>query len=254
MRHPELALVDLGGEGLLFPPEVCEIFPDQPFKGKLTDTQMAAMITVSAQTPNVNAASIVGPGLTELGFRAHASPHLAAFGITIGNEMSVVPGRILSPPTIKYGQGESEVNDRASWNMRGVKFTRGAKLEKWAVLIVKDNRPDDEFPTTNDPGLMATVRGFARMCRTSGMTVDQKDPVIAMAEVPPWTHSDPTRADAIGVIKQKLVGLGKPTVVLVILSSNDKHIYAGIKHVCDCELDLGKLTTFSLILQSTNDS
>ncbi|KDR79292.1 hypothetical protein GALMADRAFT_137154 [Galerina marginata CBS 339.88] len=252
LRYPLLALVDLGGDRLLFPPEVCEILPDQPFKGKLTEEQMAAMITVAANPPNVNAASIVGPGLTELGFKPFASQQLTAFGITIGNEMAVVPGRILSPPTIKYGQGESTVNDRASWNLRGVKFARGAKLEKWAVLIVKDGHPDDEFPSTNDPKLLATVRGFAKMCRTSGMTVDQKDPVFAMAEVPERTMTDPTRAAAIEAIKQKLASLGKPSIVLVLLSSSDKHIYAGIKHVCDCELDLATVCVQSAKFRSEN--
>ncbi|KDR77135.1 hypothetical protein GALMADRAFT_66053 [Galerina marginata CBS 339.88] len=247
LRRPELPLVDVGGQkSNLLPAELCEILPDQPFRGKLTDEHTAAMITAAAKPPNVNAQSIVGPGLNELGFRPNASPQLNAFGISIGNQMTVVPGRILPPPGIKYGQGEPRVDDRASWNLRNVKFAKGARLEKWAVLIIKDGHSRDEFPSTTDPELLSTIRGFAKMCRDSGMTVEQQDPIVAMAQVPSKTAIDPTRAAAIQVIRQQLMSLpGKPSIVLVLLSSSDKHIYSGIKHLCDSHLDVATVCVHS---------
>lgn len=240
LRYPNLPLVDVGGQkSNLLPPEVCEILPNQPFRGKLTDEHTAVMITAAAKPPNVNATSIVGPGLNELGFRPNASPQLNAFGISIGNEMTVVPGRILPPPGIKYGQGEPRVDDRASWNLRNVKFAKGARLDSWAVLIIKDGHQRDEFGSTSDPDLLNTVQEFAKMCRVSGMIVDQKDPRFVMAQLPPRTPTDPTRAAAITVINQQLKSLpGKPSMIMVLLSSSDKHVYSGIKHLCDCHLDV----------------
>ena len=240
MRYPDIPLVDVGGQkSNLLPAEICEILPDQPFRGKLTDEHTAAMITVAAKPPNVNATSIAERGLGELGFIS-GSPQFNAFGISIGNEMTVVPGRILSPPGIKYGQGTPSVDERASWNLRNVKFTKGARLENWAVLVILDGNSRDEFSKPDDPELQATYRGFATMCKNSGMSVEQKDPRVAAARLPQKTPTDPTRAAAVNIIKQQLTSLKpKPSLVLVLLSNGDKHVYAGIKHLCDSYLDLG---------------
>ena len=218
---------------------MCEILPNQPFRGKLTDEHTAAMITVSAKPPNINAMSIVDRGLDELGFKRGAA-QLSAFGISVGTEMTVVPGRILSPPGIKYGQGTPSVDERASWNLRNVKFAKGARLENWAVLVILDGNTRDEFSRPDDPELQATYRGFADMCRNSGMTVDKKDPAVVAARLPPKNPNDPTRSQAITTIRQQLMTLkSKPSLVLILLSSGDKHIYSGIKYLCDSHLDLG---------------
>ncbi|TFY75054.1 hypothetical protein EWM64_g8956, partial [Hericium alpestre] len=86
LRYPNLPLVDVGGQKQnLLPPEVCTILAGQPFRGKLLDEHTAQMILVAAKPPNVNAGMITTSGLTELGFRAGASPVLNAFGVSIGD-------------------------------------------------------------------------------------------------------------------------------------------------------------------------
>ena len=236
LRHPELPLVDVGGQRSNYlPPEVCEILPGQPFRGKLSDEHTAAMITVACKPPNVNAAAIVGQGLRELGYPERASP-LGAFGISIGTEMAVVPGRILPSPGIKYRSGTPRVDERASWNLRDVKFAVGGRLEKWAVLLILDNNPG-EFRDTHDHDLRSVVSGFASMCRTSGMNVEAADPLFISARLPPKNASDPTRSDAIKAIHTAIKTLkSKPNLILVILSNGDKHVYSGLKHLCDCQL------------------
>lgn len=228
----------MGGQKSVYvPPELCEILPNQPFRGKLTDEHTAEMIKVAAKPPNINAAAIVGPGLDQLGFRQGAGA-MGAFGISIGTEMAVVPGRILSAPGIRYGQGTPRVDDRASWNLRDVKFARGGKLTNWAVLLIRDGNQRDEFSSVNDPELIAVVRGFADMCKTSGMNVDPKPPAMIQVDLPPKNLQDPVRGPAINAIRTELLKLkGKPGFVLVILSNGDKHVYSGIKHLCDSYLD-----------------
>ncbi|KAG5645156.1 hypothetical protein DXG03_006780 [Asterophora parasitica] len=246
LKFPDLPLVDVGGmKSNYLPAEVCDILPNQPYRGKLTDEHTASMILVAAKPPNVNANAIVGRGLNELGFRQGADP-LGAFGISIGSEMTVVPGRILPRPGIKYGQGTPEVDDRASWNLRNVRFAKGATLNNWAVLIVKDGNYRDEFKGPADPELLHTLTGFADMCRKSGMNVDRKEPVVLEAALPTKDRTDPTRAAAITVIRSTLRSMkGKPTMVLVILSNGDKHVYSGIKHLCDSHLDLATVCVHS---------
>ncbi len=242
LRYPNLPLVDVGGQkSILLPPEVCSILPGQPFRGRLLDEQTGEMIKVAAKTPNVNANAITVSGLRELGFLrgSNVSPILDVFGVTIGNEMAVVPGRILTPPRIRYGKGEQSVDDRASWNLRNVVFAEGSKLGAWTVLVIKDGNRREEFGDAQDPELRGVIQGFASMCRTCGISVPQAPPLIAVAELPRKDPQDPIRSHAINVIRSALMATKqKPSFLLVILSNGDKHIYSGLKHLCDVYLDV----------------
>lgn len=237
LRHPDLQLVDVGGQKVNYlPAEVCEILPDQPFRGKLTDEHTASMITVACQPPNVNADAIVNQGLNNLGLKV-AGPELQSFGVSIGPDMAVVPGRILPKPGIGYLTGPASIDDKASWNLRGVKFASGAKLDRWTVLVIKDGTRD-EFGGSSDPELLDVVRGFRNMCNTSGMHVNA-DPNYATAQLPPKNQSDPMRRAAIETIKNTLLAVKpKPLLLFVMLASGDKGVYEGLKHLCDVFLDV----------------
>lgn len=231
--------MDVGGSKANFlPAELCEIIENQPFRGKLLDEHTAEMIRVACNPPNVNAQAIVGRGLRELGFTQPVHP-LQAFGISVGNEMAVVPGRILPSPKIRYGQGAPSVDERASWNLRNVKFAQGGRLTNWGVLVIKDGGRDEFRGGVDDPELRNVVQGFANMCRTSGMNVDQTPPKFAVAELPRKIPNDPIRMAIRAAVQAALrTMVPKPTVVLVMLSSGDRHVYSGIKHLCDVLLDL----------------
>ncbi|KAI0768207.1 Piwi domain-containing protein [Trametes elegans] len=240
LRFPDLPLIDVGGQNTNYlPAELCTILENQPFRGKLLEEHTAAMITVACQPPNVNAQAIVGRGLHEFGF-AQKPPPLDAFGISVGTEMAVVPGRILPPPVVRYHGGPlAGVDDRAAWNLRGVRFSLGARLEKWAALLIQDGNRRDEFAGADDPELHATLRAFADMCGRSGMAVDRAPPAVVAARLPPKVAEDPLRKQAVLAIRQALTGLRpKPRAVLVVLSSGDRHVYAGLKHLCDVFLDV----------------
>lgn len=229
-----------GQNNTMLPAEVCKILPNQAFKGKLTDEHTANMITVAAKPPNINAQNIVHHGLSQLGFRNTAPNQLEAFGISIGDQMTVVPARMLRPPGIKYGQGTPQVDDRASWNLRDVKFAKGARLESWGVLVIKDGNRD-EFQGPGDPALKHTVQGFASMCRKSGMAVEPKDPMYAYVSLTPKDRRDPTRSAAMSDIGKALKTMpGRPSIILVVLSNGDKHVYNGVKHLCDVSLGICK--------------
>ncbi|KAG6884814.1 hypothetical protein C0993_008033 [Termitomyces sp. T159_Od127] len=253
LKKPDLPLVDVGGtKANYLPSELCEILPNQAFRGKLTDEQTASMITIAAKPPNINANAIVNRGLNELGFRQGAGS-LGAFGISIGTEMAVVPGRILPPPGIKYGAGTPQVDDRASWNLRNVRFAKGATLSNWAVLLIRDGNDRDEFASTSDPELMRTMKGFADMCKNSGMNVNNAPPTVVQCQLPRKDRVDPSRAQAISAIRTTLRSLKtKPNLVLVLLSNSDKHVYSGLKHLCDSHLDLGQLQYFANVALKVN--
>jgi eukaryotic translation initiation factor 2C len=71
------------------------------------------MIKVACLPANRNAELITQPGLGKLGFRTTADP-LGAFGVSVGTEMAVVPGRILQKPVIKYSTSQAFADERAS--------------------------------------------------------------------------------------------------------------------------------------------
>jgi hypothetical protein len=170
--------------------------------------------------------------------------------------MSVVPGRILPSPGIKYHQagGAPKVDDRASWNLRDVKFLRGATLSNWLVLLIKDEgdvggRQANEFYGTNDPELTTTINGFSTLCRNSGINVGSQPRYVA-ASIPAKDRNDPVRAGAIRAIRAAITSVPKPDFVLVLLSNGDKHVYNGIKHLCDSYLDVATVCVQSSKIRS----
>ncbi|OBZ66780.1 Protein argonaute MEL1 [Grifola frondosa] len=199
---------------------MCTILENQPFRGKLLDEHTAKMILVACQPPNVNAQAIVGRGLDELGFRQGAAP-MDAFGIRVGNEMAVVPGRILNPPTVRYSQGAAQIDDRASWNLRNVRFSVGAKLEKWAVLLIKDGNPRDEY--------VSEVGDDGR----------QSPPAYAVAQLPRKSNDDPIRRVAIQAIRTALMGIKSSRSWSLLFCPTEIGTYTlWLKHLCDVYLDV----------------
>lgn len=215
--------------------ELCDIVPNQAFKGRLLDEHTAEMIKYACQPANVNGQYINNNGLTELGFRPDAgSAH--GFGIRISKDMAVVPGRILPRPGVRYGQGTPSVDDRASWNLINVKFAVPGTVAAWAVLVVRDGNRDD-FAGPNDPELQATMQGFAAMCRKCGMNFPTNaPPQYASVDLPRKSQQDPTRKESIKAIRATIMTLKKPSFIMVCLSNGDKHIYSGLKHLCDVYL------------------
>jgi eukaryotic translation initiation factor 2C len=225
----------------LLPPELCEILPSQPYRGKLYDEYAVEMSKCATIPPSVKAQAIEVQGLRELGL-APNSPTLTAFGVKVGREMATIPGRILNSPIPKYRQDtNSDFNaDKASWNLKSVKFTKGATLEKWAVLLIHDGH--DEFKGTNDPELINTLEDFQNTCKISGMKVKSR-PVIAEVRVPKQDPTnDPMRSHAIKAIREQMAQSfkEKPKLLLVILSDGDRHIYSGLKRLCDVNADVGE--------------
>ena len=216
------------------------IMEKQPYRGKVPDELTANMLAVACQFPNANGDAIMNRGLLELGL-SQSPPPANAFGITVGSEMAVVPGRILAPPAVRYSGGNPPQVDseKAQWNMRGVRFAVGARLDKWAILLIQDGNPRDEFQGPGDPELDRTWRGFADMCKRSGMVVDQSPPQIVVAQLPRKSGEDPLRKAAVQRIREALLTVRpKPKIVLVMLSNGDRHVYSGLKHLCDVFLDV----------------
>lgn len=232
------------------PAELCFILPHQPFQGKLPDNATSRMIKYACNAPRKNVNDIVQHGLHRLGFqKTTAPPALREFGLTVGNEMTNVPARILPPPSILYAHGRATVDQRASWNFKDKQFKDPKTLNNWAVLIIKDGLGSD-FVGPYDKGLIRILEAFALFCNNSGMSV-VADPAVTTATLPPKVSTDPFRKQGINAIRDALLRLpNKPSIVLVMLSNSDRPIYAGLKALCDGKLDVHTVCCLSQKIQS----
>jgi eukaryotic translation initiation factor 2C len=236
LKRPEL-LIDLGTKekSNFVPAELCQILPNQPFRGKLSDNHTAAMINYACNPPADNARSIVHHGLPLLGLTGSDSQALNAFGITVSSEMAVVPARILEPPHLLYAQNKSAdvKKDRASWNLQNRKFYRGQQLDNWGVyLIITGSR--DDFANPQDPALTALIKAFQESCLAAGMRVG-KPSAIRGANIATEQN------DGNALHKKLLESIGNLksySFLLVILSNADKRVYATVRRVCDIDLGI----------------
>lgn len=182
------------------------------------------MIKVACNRPRENAEAITNIGFPSLGLSPRST--LEPFGISIGTEMAVIPGRELAPPGLNYKVGNARVNN-GSWNILDVKFHRGALIPSWCVLVVRDGRNMLQGP--DDPQLLGLVDGFATKLRKSGMGVPPGKPVIKPIRLFPLNTDDGVRSRSVQLIRDVLSSAGKPGFVLVLLEARDNYIYPAIK-------------------------
>ncbi|KAG2034653.1 Piwi domain-containing protein [Suillus americanus] len=245
LRHADdLPVVDISGPNSKFsiyvPAELCEIEPGQPFRGRLNEKETSNMIRFACNPPKVNADAIIERGLPTLGFTPETigSP-LSGFGITVDNNMAVIPARELPPPRLSYGAGGRPPNiNNGSWNIVDVKFHHGGAIKSWWMLVVREKDGRSVFSGADDPILTNLWRGFGEKCRNSGISLGSQPVKLAQSLIP--RADDPGRQQALDSIRQKIKEniseRGKPSFILVLLSRRDNYIYPGIKRICDVEL------------------
>ncbi|KIJ59485.1 hypothetical protein HYDPIDRAFT_118463 [Hydnomerulius pinastri MD-312] len=244
LKFPDLPVVDIAGPNakhpIYVPPEMCEILPGQPFRGKLNDKETSQMIRYACNPPAVNARTIVNQGLPTLGLTV-PNQTLQNFGLTVSSEMAKIPGRELPPPRLSYKAGKPPTVNNGSWNILDVKFHHGGVVKSWWILVV--NEGDRMFSGPNDQRLVGLWKGFAQKCQNSGMTgiSPNTPPTLIPVNLPNPASDTSGRQKALETIRQHIgnnMRNGKPTFALVILSGRDNYIYPGIKRICDVELGI----------------
>jgi hypothetical protein len=214
------------------PAELCEIERGNVYRDKLGSAETSEMIRCACSPPRVNADKIVDDGFRSLGLNPPQSP-LTGFGITIDNQLLVVPGRELSPPKLAYGGSRQLMVNNGGWNIVQNKFQRGAAVTEWWVLVVQDGRGRIKGPS--DPGFKGLIDAFRNKLVSSGMTVPPRLPNLLQPAKLVDPARDPNRKESLNIIKNILKselqkGQGrKPSFILVILENTDHYIYPGIK-------------------------
>ncbi|KAF8133991.1 Piwi domain-containing protein [Boletus edulis] len=244
LRHPELPVVNIAGPNskhpIYVPPELCEILPGQPFRGKLDDQQTTEMLRFACKRPPENAHAILNQGFPLLGLTSN-NQTLSNFGLEVSNNMAGVPFRELPPPNVSYKGGQPPRVNNGSWNILDVQFRVSGVVKSWWILVVAD--PQSVFKGPDDPQLIGLWKGFAGKCQRSGMTgIDPGRPPNLVPVKLENPATDPARQRSLAIIRSTIrdnqARLGTPSFMLVILSKRDNYIYPGIKRICDVELGI----------------
>ena len=244
MKRPGLPVVDISGPNakhpIYVPPELCEILPGQPFRGKLDDEQTTLMLRFACKRPAENAQTILNQGFPLLGLTSN-NQKLSNFNVSVSSNMAGVPFRELPAPSVSYRGGKPPNVNNGSWNILDVKFHHGGAVKSWWILMVTEQRA--VFNGPGDPQLTSLWKGFAGKCQRSGMTGISPDSAPALLNVNlvnPAT--DPGRQQSLAQIRTTIrtnqAQRGTPSFVLVILTKRDNYIYPGIKRICDVELGI----------------
>ncbi|KAK7436871.1 hypothetical protein VKT23_018893 [Stygiomarasmius scandens] len=244
LEHPDdLPVVDVAPKNIkkstYIPAELCEVEPGQPYRGVLTGPETRNMVRNACNKPAFNATKITEEGFAKLGLKPPTSP-VNGFGISVSDEMAVVPARELPPPSLNYfGPSGIKRPSNGAWNIVDGKFHRGAQISKWWVLVVRDGR--DLVKTKDDRGLVTLLEKFRDKMRSKGMTVPDQLPDPVVTDVLPWEpRQDPRRQAAVKglrkIMTEEVQRKGKPNFILVILSNEDKFIYPAIKRIGDVDL------------------
>ena len=140
--------MDVGdNERNLLPPEICDILPDQPLRGDLVDEHVADLI------------------------EATTTPLDANTGPLIALNQEPVPKHPPPAPGINYDHDKPSINEKVTRIPRPIKLAFGGRLTEWAVLLINDGNPQNEFQGVGDPALKKAVRGLMDMCSNFDMQV-----------------------------------------------------------------------------------
>lgn len=202
------------------------------------------MLRVACQKPDVNLDLIRGEGFSRLAITS-GSPHgtMKNFGITIDDQPAVIPARILPPPGISYAKGRANPRD-GSWNILDVKFHRGGNMNRWAALVVREQKIPPLWTGGEDANMWKFMQTFAEKCRSAGMTLaPQRCAIRPTALLKPYDgERDPSRSEAVEEIRKHMRDLAnanpRPTFILVLLQNRDNYIYPAIKRIGDMELGI----------------
>ncbi|KAI0291922.1 Piwi domain-containing protein [Multifurca ochricompacta] len=199
-----LPVIDIGNKdnSVYVPAELCEIEPGEPHLGRLGPKEMAAMLR--------HATWVVTLGLYS------PTPVLDAFGVRMSGEMSIIPARELPAPKVTYAKGSPQVQN-GSWNLRDVKFHRGAKALNWKVLVVCNSKGGPTFKGTTDPGLESFIKTFADKCRGSGIDLASRPSLILETGKLTRDDKDKRRTNATAQISRTIERFGNTKNIDFIL-------------------------------------
>uniref|UniRef100_M8BNW6 Protein argonaute 1B n=1 Tax=Aegilops tauschii TaxID=37682 RepID=M8BNW6_AEGTA len=159
-------------------------------------------------------------------------PHAKEFGITFENKLTIVKGRVLPPPVLKFndqGKVKEFLPKVGKWNMRLKQMVKGGEVNTWACI----NFASD----ITHAAAVAFCDELAVMCVISGMNF-KGDPVLPLVNAKP-NHVRPFLKKHYQRFMEILRPLHKELdLLIVILPDKNGTLYGDIKRICETDLGL----------------
>ncbi|BGP40812.1 Protein argonaute [Rhodotorula kratochvilovae] len=245
---PKMQCVELRG-GQFVPMDCLELVHGTAIPPtKLTATQAAAMINVSAKPPAERRAAIdairkdadFGPGSSA-----------EAWGLEVDASMMKLTGRILPPPKVAYHQSSVKANPSVAygaWNLIQSKFLQpGAALQHWSVVVYG---PQQYTPPERVKWFFDTLM---KQAKARGMKIlDDQPRGIEYWDGREDLVSPFKRACNKVIVDNPRNPKGLPPQMVFCLLSDPKR-YDEIKRKAAFELPVAVLTQVLLIKKAFND-
>ena len=247
LQYPDLPCIKIG-KGSLIPLELCQVVDGQKKLGKLTGTQTQQMIRHTA-IPAPDRMQKIMEVIRKLHYES--DPYSRDFGISIGNEMVTIKGRVLEPPAMMYGPKNrpgKEVPRDGAWKITK-QMLDPKELREWALISYINNDPKKKWPARykgpahlDDHGIDNLIYYLVDVGREKGVRVNE-NPCYVHTET--GFHGTDKR---FGDLKARYPNL---QLIVVVLPVDGDDYYEEVKHCGD--VVHGITTQCIKVEQASND-
>lgn len=207
-----------------FPLEVCEILPDQPFKGDITDNGRADMIKHTCVKPRERFKSI--KDAIRNVFRYGQDENLKSINMNVDTEMIVVEGRVLPPVSILFNKerGQSTQNvDSGRWNFVTQIIQDGRKLTNWSILSLSGDHPNS---------VAQFGRQLTETLNKKGMNIANQPAVV------PYNQQGDIKRGLTQAVERARIKKDEPPQLVVVIMRDRSRLYSDIKRIAETELSV----------------
>ncbi|KAK5947334.1 hypothetical protein PMZ80_001484 [Knufia obscura] len=226
LNQPNAPVVNVGTRSVpvYLPSELCHVKKQQDYDKKLPPDATAAMIGGrnggAVRFAPENARTISGNGISLL--KQNSEKILNNFGVKIDTRMITVSARVLNGVPLSYSGKIQQPRD-AGWNMRDIKFSKGAQMPAWSYVWVRTQQNSGSFRNMQE--VAQTVNAFHVMLGTCGIQTTKPLPGKELRlnnPQDPDTEIDKFFSSVKGV-----------RLLLVILPFQSTQIYNAVKRAAD---------------------
>ncbi|KAF5311527.1 hypothetical protein D9611_011545 [Ephemerocybe angulata] len=222
LRYPTVLCVEVGRNALV-PLEVCMVPPGQIMRKQIPAHKTKDVLAFSTKKPEERF-RIIEQGIQYLNYGQSEYIRSFGMGIKTANGPMVVPGRVLNPPKLHYGNKLQVTPRDGSWNMAGKKLYKPCGvIKEWVIVVYENPR---RFRQEQVDGL---VHGLVAEANNLGMKFEHKEPVLAF-ENGNGNVGAQLKAAGQRVFQTKRV---PPTLFVVVLPEGGDEIYTRVKHFGD---------------------
>lgn len=170
LRHPNLPCIAAGRakKPTYIPVELCNIIGGQRYTKALSSSQRQKMIDQARQSPDERR-NVVQQAMNVSDYSSNEL--VKDFNIKIEPRMRRIPGRLLDPPMLVFGDSaRPETPKNGRWNLNNKIMQTAAEIKSWVVINF-----DSRMPYNLAQGI---ANNLGRVCSSKGMMISPPEHII----------------------------------------------------------------------------